>query len=158
MAEINLKQGLIEKVESNLNKLNCTYDFDETYSVFSTELPLMCKLKNTHMLIICRDDGVSFRFSVSMNTDDENVIQVMEYVTRVNDTLLDGGFRMDLDRNTIEYSIFLPCEDVPTHNAIERNMSIGLKVLHKYGDELLAVMFGMKNAKDAVEAAEEKSK
>jgi hypothetical protein len=61
---------------------------------------------------------------------------------------------MNLDNNSIEYTVFVPCEDEPTMAAINTALRTGLSMLERYGDELLAVMFGMKNAKDAVEAAE----
>lgn len=158
MEKTNLKQGLIEKVESYFNENDYRYEYDETYSFFRAGIGLNCKLKSTRMLIRCLDTGISYRFPVSINTDDENEIQVMEFVTRANCGLINGSFRMDLDDNTIEYYIFLPCEDVPSFDAIERSIMLGVYMLSQYGDELLTVMFGMKNAKDAVEAVESKAK
>jgi hypothetical protein len=156
MEEGTLKTLLVEKVENYFTENNWNYEYDEKYSVFSAGITLHCKLKSTKMLVFCKDNGISVKFPVSIGTDDENEIQVMEFVTRANYGLVYGGFQMDLDNNHIEYTMFLPCEDVPTVSAVDRMITLGVYMLSKYGDELLAVMFGMKNAKDAVEAAERK--
>lgn len=158
MAETNLKLMLIEKVENFFNEKGWnSYEYDEARSLFRVAIGLRCKLKSTRMLIRCRDTGITFQFPLSIGTDDENEIQVMEFVTRVNYGLANGSFQMDLENNYIEFAMYLPCEDVPTVGAIDRAISTGLYILERYGDELLAVMFGMKNAKDAVEAAERKA-
>lgn len=158
MADTNLKAMLAEKVENYFNENGWNnYEFDERYSLFRAGVTLRCKLKSTRMIIICKDAGISVQFPIIIGTDDENEIQIMEFVTRANYGLTNGGFQMDLDKNHIEYTMFLPCEDVPTVAAIDRTIMTGLYMLERYGDELLAVMFGMKNAKDAVEAAERKA-
>ena len=158
MEEVSLKELLVEKVENYFNEQNWNYEYDERYSLFRAGVSLRCKLKSTRMIILCKDRGIKVQFPISIGTDDENEIQVMEFVTRANYGLTNGGFQMDLDNNCIEYSLYLPCEDVPTVTAIDRTVMLGLYMLERYGDELLAVMFGMKNAKDAVEAAERKGR
>ncbi len=151
----SIKPLLVEKVESYFNENDWhSVEFDERYSVFQAGVSLHCKLKSTRIRVFCRDNGIKVQFPISIGTDDENEVQVMEFITRANYGMNFGCFQMDLDDNHVEYVMFLPCEDVPTGSAIHSMLMTGLYMLDRYGDELLAVMFGMKNAKDAVEAAE----
>lgn len=159
MEETNLKQLLVERVESYFQENDWNnYEFDEGNSVFRAGITLKCKLKSTRMIIIVKERGIVVQLPISIGTDDENEIQVMEFVTRANYGLTNGSFQMNLDRNHIEYTLYLPCEDVPTGEAIHRTIMTGVFMLDRYGDELLAVMFGMKNAKDAIEAAESRGR
>jgi hypothetical protein len=159
MAEVSLKAQLVEKVENYFNENGWnSYEYDERYYAFRAGVSLKCKLKSTRMTVFCRDAGIVFQFPISIGTDDENEIQTMEFITRANYGLTNGGFQMDLDNNHIEYTVFVPCEDEPSMNAISAAIRTGLWMLERYGDELLAVMFGMKNAKDAIEAAERKGR
>jgi hypothetical protein len=159
MAEVSLKAQLVEKVENYFNENGWnSYEYDERYYAFRAGVTLKCKLKGTRMVVHCVDKGILFKFPVSIGTDDENEIQTMEFITRANYGLTNGGFQMDLDNNHIEYTVFLPCEDEPSMTAISTSIQTGLYMLTNYGDELLAVMFGMKNAKDAIEAAERKGR
>ncbi len=154
MAEAGLRELLVEKVENFFNEDSWNYEYDEKYSVFTAGITLKSKLKNTKMMVVCKNNGITFRFPLSIGTDEESELQVMEYITRANCGLNYGCFWMNLDENRVEFVTFLPCEDVPTFNAIKQAIMLGLYMLDRYGDELLAVIFGMKNAKDAVEAAE----
>jgi hypothetical protein len=151
---MSLKDEIVKKVESYFTSEEWNYEFDEGSGAFRAGASIPCKLKNTRLLIICRDNGIMARMSISIGTDDENEIQVMEFITRANHGLTYGSFQMDLDNNAIEYVIYMPCEDVPSESAIHRMITTGIFMLQKYGDALLSVMFGMRNAKDAVEEAE----
>lgn len=153
MEDTNLKQMLVEKVENYLNNNDHRYEYDETHSVFRTGgFALKCKLQMSQVMIACRDDGIMFLSSVNTRTDDDTEIQVMEFLTRANYDFLRGRFRMNLDMKTIEFYVFLPCEDVPSYEAIEESFLYGLGAVNQYGDELLAVVHGMKSAKDAYDA------
>jgi hypothetical protein len=155
MAEGTLRAVIVEKVENYFNENGWNnYEYDERYCIFKAGVGLHCKLKRTDMRVHCLDVGITFHFPISIGTDDENEIQTMEFITRANYGLRYGGFQMNLDNNSIEYMVFVPCEDEPTMAAINTALRTGLSMLERYGDELLAVMFGMKNAKDAVEAVE----
>ena len=82
----------------------------------------------------------------------------MEFVTRVNSGAVLGSFQMDIDENNILYSIYIPCEENTSYSMIERAVTHGLFMLNEFGDELLAVMFGMKSAKDAIETVESRAR
>lgn len=159
MEETGLKELLIQKVENYFNDNNWNhYEFDEQYSMFSAKINLRCKLKKTEMFVHCRTGGILFSFTISIGTDEENKLQVMEFVTRVNNGAVLGCFQMDVDANNIFYANYIPCEENISYSMIERAINSGLFMLEEYGDELLAVMFGMKSAKDAIETVESKAK
>ena len=153
----NLREMLVTKMESFFTENDWrSYEFDERYSVFKAGISLSSKLRSTRMYVICKENGISFSFDVNIGTDDECEVQVMEFVTRANNGLTFGSFQMDLDKNNIQYVLFIPCDDVPSNGLIDRTIGTGVSMLNRYGNELLAVMFGMKNAKDAIEEVERK--
>lgn len=159
MEETGLKELLIQKVENYFNDNDWShYEFDEQYSMFRAKINLRCKLKKTEMFVYCRTGGMLFRFTIGIGTDEENKLQVMEFVTRVNSGAVLGSFQMDIDENNILYSIYIPCEENTSYSMIERAITHGLFMLDEYGDELLAVMFGMKSAKDAIETVESRAR
>lgn len=134
------------------------YKYDERLCCFEKEIILKCKLKSTCMRIIIDDDvGVAFKFPVGITTDDGNVMRTMEFITRANFGQDFGGFRMDTDNNYVEYAVYIRNMDPTTvYSTFLDAMELGARMVERYGDELLEVMFGRKNAKDAVEAAERK--
>ena len=158
MAEGSLKEALVAKVESFFAEEDWGYSFDERINGFKAGISLRSKLRQTDMYIICKDDALRFSFTISVGTDEENEIPVMEFITRANYGLNYGGFQMNLDRNYIEYTLYLPCEDVPSNTMIGRTIFTGINMLNHYGNELLAVMFGMKSAQDAIEEVENKGR
>lgn len=147
-------QELVRRVENYFKENDWHCEFDERYNEFEAGITLKNKLKSTRMRLRCCEDGLSFDFSILIGTDDENKGEVMEYITRANYGLKNGGFQMNVDQNYITYHTFLLCTDIPSNDAIDRNIWTGVNMLNRYGNELLAVIFGMKNAKDAIEAAE----
>lgn len=158
MQNVDLTQELVKKVESYFVDNNWNYEYNDRYCVFEAGVSLKCKLKNTRMILSCSEGGISITFTVNIGTDDENELQVMEFITRANYGLNNGGFQMDLDGNRIQYHLYLLCTDVPENSAIDRSIFTGMAMLERYGNELLAVMFGMKNAKDAIVAAEKSAR
>lgn len=157
MPETNLKQMLIEKVRSYLDEKGWAYEYDEAHSFFRAKLNVKCKFGTTNSMILCKDDGIAFIYPINMVIDSNDAIRVMEFITRVNYGYERGHFQLELDYNHIDYCTFLPCDDVPTYDLIHFTLVVGLKRLEMYGDELLAVMLGMKNVRDAIEAANNKT-
>lgn len=155
MEGTSLKDLLIQKVDNYFNDNEWNhYEFDDQYSLYRAGINLRCKLKDTKMHIYCREGGLMFHFPVNIGTDDENAVQVMEFITRVNNSIALGCFQLDLDRHELNFTIYIPCEENTTYAMIDRAIRHGLYMLNEYGNELLAVMFGMKNAKDAVAEVE----
>lgn len=162
MSETNLKQMIVEKVESYLKEKGFGYEYDEAHAFYRSKARLHCELEITNTIIVCKDNGILFDFSVNKNPNSSNMIRVMEFVTRANYDIymgeINGSFQMGLDDNRLSYGLFLTCEDVPTYEAIDRAYMTGGLMLEKYGDALLAVMLDLKNARDAIEAARKKTK
>lgn len=157
MEETGLKELLIQKVENYFNDIEWPYEFDEQYSRFKVLVNLNCKLKITEMFVLCHTNGLMFHFGVRIGTDEENELQVMEFITRANNAAALGCFQMDMDNHDLLYAIFIPCEENTSYSMIESVITHGLYMLNTYGDELLAVMFGMKSAKDAIETVESRA-
>lgn len=158
MEEIGLKELLIQKVENYFNDEEWNhYEFDEQYSVFKANITLKCKLKNTEMFVQCLPTGLLFQFSVCIGTDEENELQVMEFVTRANNGAVLGCFQMDMDNHNLFYAIYIPCEENTSYSMIDHAITQGVYMMNTYGDELLAVMFGMKSARDAIETVESRA-
>lgn len=158
MATEDLKMKLVEQVETYLNGNDWNFEYDDSHSVFKMGFSVKNKLKGAKIFIICRETGVSFWFVLNLSGDEATAQEVMEFLTRANYGLVNGAFEMDLDDYEIRYRIYLSCEDVPSTDLLDRQIDTGLYMLKRYGDELLAVLFGMKSAADAIKAAESSDK
>lgn len=150
-----LQQELVKKVESCFINNDWSYSYDERYCMFETGFNLQCKLKNAKLTIRCYDNGISVTTYLSIGSDEENQLQTMEFITRANYGLRVGNFQMDLDSNDIVYKAYHICTDVPEESVITQMIGTCNAMLDRYGNELLAVMFGLKNAKDAIAAVEQ---
>ena len=153
-AEKNLQERLVQQVKAYLDSNKWKYEYDKEHSVFKMNFSLQSKLKETGVYVLCKKNGINFLFDINVKPDEKSAHETMEFLTRANYGLINGTFEMDLNDNDIQYRVFLPCDNVPSPELIDAQMDVGLAMLQRYGDELLAVIFGMKKAAEAVAAAE----
>ena len=153
-AEENLKEKLVKQLKSYLDGNQWKYEYDKDRSAFKMTFSLKSKLKDTGVYVLCKNVGITFLFNIGVKPDEKSARETMEFLTRANYGLVNGAFEMDLSDNEIRYRVFLPCDDVPSADLIDTQFDVGLAMLQRYGDELLAVIFGMKKAAEAVAAAE----
>ena len=116
---------------------------------------LKCKLKSTNIFISIRNWNYSVNAYLSLSADEAVRAQVAEYLTLVNWAPIYGKFCMDMEDGEIRYTFTIDCEDrMPlSESVLHRSIFIPLDMLEKYGDECVAVMYGIKTPRQAYEDA-----
>lgn len=157
MDKQEIVRGTIKQVEKFFSDQDWNYDFEEDRNLFRTGVNLNSKMKSTKIFISVGESGVTVTSVVPMNADEACRTQVMEFITRANYGLRNGNFELDLSDGEIRYKVFHSNVDgVASSDLIKHSIFLSCSMLDRYGDDLLAVMFGMKDPKTAVEEAEAK--
>jgi len=153
------EQVVLNWVKAALDQKGVRYEIvdreDKTQFVRIT-YSLDCKLGQATIFIFCYDDYFNVEATIKQTADDKNLWYVMEYISRANDGPPIGRFKIDFDDFTIEYGTTFECKDrtgLSGDLLLSVVEGIVLYMLEKYGDGLLAVMFGYKTPAEAIEEA-----
>jgi hypothetical protein len=148
----------LSSVRQTLDAKEINYELVEGKDMLKIRgLPLTCKLKEFNCLIGTTDYYCTINAYVSLSADEDSRAPVAEYITRANYGLRAGKFEMDFDDGEILFSLSIDCED---RSSLSEDMVMSTllgtpyRMLNKYGDGLVAVMYGFKTPADAIEEAE----
>jgi hypothetical protein len=135
------------------------YDEDAESNIIKIVMPLDGKLQKTNMMVRCFDDWSSVKAYAPLNADEGVRQDVAEYLTRANYGMAFGNFELDIRDGEISFKLTLDCEDRSSlsDDLLGKVFSLPQLMLEKYGDGLLAVMFGMKSPEEAIDEAESES-
>jgi hypothetical protein len=139
-----------------LDKMELHYSEAEEDNIIRITMPLDGKLQKTNMMISCRDDYVSTRAFSPLNADEPVRQNVAEFLARANYGMSYGHFEMDLRDGEVSFKLVLDCEERTSlsDDLLKKIFIIPKVTLDRYGDGLLAVMFGMKSPEEAVHDVE----
>jgi len=134
-----------------LDREEYNYEPDDKNNTIRTGMSLDGKLNVTNIRIVCDDDHVLVLAYIEPDADEKSRANVLEYLTRVNHSLRNGGFAMDLNDGEICFKQYLNCMDRTSlsDDLIGLTIAAPCYMYEYYGDGLLAVMFGMKSPKEA---------
>lgn len=134
---------------------NITYEFNADKGIFQMGFSLTCKLKSEKTFIFIDENFYTVYVVIPMSADEECRPNVAEFITRANYGLRNGNFEMDFNDGEIRYKTFVCFKDCLLSNyMIERSLNDPDSILERYGNGLLAVMFGYKTPKDAIDEIE----
>lgn len=105
------------------------------------------------------EDRHQFIFYTAMpsKATPERMQAVMEYITRANYGMVIGNFELDLNDGEVRYKTSIDVEGDRLVFALVRHLVYGnLLTADRYFPGLMAVMFGGKNAKEAIAEIEAK--
>jgi len=135
-----------------LDRNEYSYKPDDENNTIKTGMSLDGKLNSTNILIVCNDDHALVNAYIKPDADEKSRASVMEYITRVNYNLKNGGFYLDLDDGEICFRLYLNCMDRTSlsDDLIGLMIATPCYLYEYYGDGLLAVMFGMKSPEEVL--------
>ena len=135
------------------------FDFDEEKGFFTPyRLSLNNKLGSCTMFIDVREESIICYSNIAPKaTDEKSKSSAMEYLTRANYGLRSGNFEIDLEDGSMRFKCYLECgQGIPDKIAVGRLLwSAG--IWERYGDNLLAVLLGVKEPEQAIKDAEEEN-
>lgn len=130
------------------------FSFDEEDGIFSFNLTMQNKLKKVVYKVRVRDDSYTVYTGMPLDATDCKA-EMAEFLTRANYGLINGNFEMDYRDGEIRYKIHIPCEDMlPSQAVIKRSIYTPAAMFDRYGNGIVAVLFGMQSPEEAVKASE----
>ncbi|MCL1889815.1 MAG: YbjN domain-containing protein [Desulfovibrionaceae bacterium] len=153
MATASQILGWIQRI---LEQQDLRYELVEDKQLIKSQFPLDCKLKNFTAFFNCRDDSYTVNSYIALGADEGCRLKVAEYITRANYGLKFGNFEMDFNDGEIRYRMTVSCEDRTdlSESLVMGSIIIPMRMYERYGDGLIAVMYGIKSPEDAINEAE----
>ncbi|MDD3586618.1 MAG: YbjN domain-containing protein [Thermoguttaceae bacterium] len=132
------------------------YEFKEEHGFYTGGINIGGKLKSVHFLLSVKEDYVINYTQMDLRVDEDTRQAVSEYLTRANYGLNLGCFEMDFSDGEVRYRMVTWKEEMKKDldNAMSLTMIIPCKMFERYGDGLLAVMFGVATPEEAIAKAE----
>ena len=140
-------------IQSFFESEDWRYSFD-TDGIFITRLSFDNKLRHCVIKAVLGYDYYVVYGEIAIFADDDSIAVVAEYLHRINNRLENGSFELDYEDGRIRFKVFADCGDncdcLPTHSIIKRTLELPGIMFEKYGNGLLAVMFGFKTPLEAL--------
>ena len=156
--EVTYSMSIRQAVENFFKQDDWNYTFLADKQCLKAGVNLNCKLKETQLMIRLKEEYYIVYATISVNADEDSRQQVAEYLTRANYGLKWGNFEMDMRDGEIRYKILVDCGDncdcLPSFSVIKNSIYLAAQMMQKYGDGLLAVMYGFQTLEEAIEKAE----
>ncbi|MBQ9099013.1 MAG: hypothetical protein IJY50_06245 [Clostridia bacterium] len=157
---MSYSQAIYDKIEEYFQEFGWKYRFVEDKEYFRAGFNIDCKLGETTLMVRPRDTFYTVHATIKVNADSDCRLAVAEYLTRANYGLNWGNFEMDMNDGEIRYKILVDCGDhcecLPSNTVFENSIVLAVQMMKKYGDGLLAVMYGFKTPEQACKDAEAK--
>ena len=153
MADYSL--AIANAVREYLNSQNWHFDYNAEKSYFRLGMNLKSKLKSCEVIIRIREDSFTVYAISPISADDNTKSAVAEYLTRANYGLKVGNFEMDYSDGEVRYKCHQECGSAaPAQDVVETVVDLSFLMMQRYGDGLLAVIFGVATPEVACQQAE----
>ena len=137
------------------NEHDFHFDFNEEDGIITTDFPTRSKVGSLDFRIRFLSDGYISHATVRISADNDTREKIAEYLTRANYGLQIGNFEMDLRDGEIRFKVFCRSGDIAlTEEQITDCFILPIIQFETYGNDLLAVLFGMKEPEQAIQDAE----
>ncbi len=151
----NYSERLLDYVEDFLRQDDWKFETNREKGFIRAGVNLSCKLKTTTLFISIHERSYNVYARVELGADEDCRPRVSEYLTRANYGLLSGNFELDFSDGDIRYKTYVNCDGtVPSFEIVKASIYLPIQMLERYGNNLIAVMFGIMTPEDACEAAE----
>ena len=141
-------------VKQFLDEDDWHYEFNEEKGVFNFNLTLKGKLQSIRYRILIRKYDYSVYTVCPMSAED-CLPQMAEFLCRANYGLANGNFELDFRDGEIRYKCFVTCDEtVPGKETIKDSIYAPARMFTRYSEGILAVLFNMKSAEQAVKDCE----
>jgi hypothetical protein len=146
--------GWVQKI---LDEREFNYEAFPEKNALQMKIPLECKLQSTTIIFNFRDGSFTINAYILLTADEKHRKDVGEYLMRCTYGLRFGNFEIDYNDGEVRYRLTVDCEDRTeiSDNFFMGNLSIPIRMLERYGDGMVAVMFGFKTPEEALKDAEE---
>ncbi|MDO5553407.1 MAG: YbjN domain-containing protein [Planctomycetia bacterium] len=143
---------IVEAVKTFFNEDDWHYEFDEENGIFSGGINIKSKLASVNFFLRVKEEDLINSTQIQIKAEESVRNNVGEYLTRVNYGLIFGCFEMDYQDGEIQYRMSASLAELQADCKKTMCVLLGLpcKMFERYGDGLLAVMFGMETPEEAL--------
>ena len=157
--EENYSMEIAERIQSNLEKLDLHFHFDEKRGVIEFDLVLRGILERVRYTMEIRACDFTV-YVVSPISADENdtkmMIHMAKFFSMANYGLRIGNFEFDMGDGEIRYKIFVDCEDMEVSDeAIRKSIHVPAIMYERYSKGFLKIIFNKMSAEEAIYLCEE---
>lgn len=143
---------IAELIRKYLVEDDWKFNFDEERGLFTFGLNLKCKFGKARYEVKVGETDYMVRAYVKQDAEESVRQNVCEFITRANFGLINGNFEMDFDDGELRYKSWCNCDNMMPSSAIIKNsIIIPALMLERFGDGLAAVIFGIKDPKQAID-------
>lgn len=141
-------------VKNFLDEDDWHYSFDNEKGIFTFNLNLKNKLNKVSYQVLVRDTFYVVYAICPMNADDCKA-EMAEFISRANYGLFAGNFEFDFRDGEIRYKCYVGCNDTtPGKEEIRKSIYVPGSMFNRYGEGIVAVLFGLKSAEQAIKDCE----
>ena len=153
----NYSPELVRAVKDYLDKNDWHYTFEDDRGLFRCGVNLKGKLSSCRLIIDVKDKVILNYAAIDTKASEDVRDKVAEFLTRANYGLTYGNFEMDYEDGEVRYKMTVDCENqLPGYDVLDRMVVMPALMFQRYGNGLLAVMFGFSDPKSAVESSEQR--
>ena len=149
---MSYSKELANAVTDFLDQKDWYYKFDEENGLLECGVNLNGKMQSCRYVIIIRESSITTLAICPLNCQKEYRDEMAKFLTMANYNLRDGNFEMDFSDGEIRYKCYVPCgSQIPEEKVIATCFMIPSIMFEKYGDAIVAVLFGFASAQTAYE-------
>jgi hypothetical protein len=146
---------LAAAVTAYLDSQEWRYNFDQENGVFRFGINVDSRIKSVNMYIRISERGFVAYGLPEMKADDASARQLAEYFTYCNFGLPYGNFELDFSDGEINFKSSLLCGDtIPPMGVVESIVDMPIRMWERYGNGMLAVLFGGASPKEEAAKAD----
>lgn len=155
MASTSYSNAVAASLLDYFNEHSLHFDFDEEKGIFTTTFPTRSKIGTLDYRICFFSDGYVSHAAARIHAEENSREKVAEYISRANYGMRFGNFEFDFRDGEIRFKVSCRAGDTAlTHDQIMDSFLLPVAQFEIYGDNLLAVLFGLKEPEEAIEDAE----
>ena len=139
-----------------LDAIGYRYRYYDELNSFILEFGLKkSKLTEVQVVVNVREDSVSFHSVCMLKVPREQRERVAIYLTCCNFDMMYGNFEMNMSDGEVRFKNVLSYHEcMPSRRAVEEMLNFTVNMFDRYGDEMLAVIYGDKAPRQAAMEAE----
>lgn len=142
-------------VERYFEKENYKYSGFNDKNVATISFNIKSKLSNADLRIQAQKNHLLIRSILPIKAEENVRPAVAEFLFRANYGMKVGGFDFDFNDGEISFRASFYCGEVaPTHEQIDHAIRVCLRMMERYGDGIVKIIYGLQSPKDAIQEIE----
>ena len=152
-------EKIYNRIAEFLDKEEWKYFFDKDKGTIALGVNLSGKISETKMIIDLGEEEYIVLGMIALKVSSSYRVEIIKLLNKINYGMKFGCFEMDDEDGEIRFRIAVDCEGcIPSLQVVKKSIIVPALMIQKYGDEILNVMLGVKDAESAYEAAERQKK